>query len=62
MADPDYRAQKAEKFAILAGRAAKVRRLLAEPRFAEAWKLYPFNSGLLLHRASGTGWTPSSTG
>jgi aspartate/methionine/tyrosine aminotransferase len=45
MADADYRAQKAEKFAILAGRASKVRDILAEPRFAEAWKLYPFNSG-----------------
>jgi aspartate/methionine/tyrosine aminotransferase len=45
MADPEYRAQKAEKFAILAGRAAKVREVLAQPRFAEAWKLYPFNSG-----------------
>ena len=45
MSDPEYRAQKAEKFAILAGRAAKVREVLAQPRFAQAWKLYPFNSG-----------------
>ena len=45
MADPDYRAQKAEKFAILANRAAKVKEILSQPRFAEAWKLYPFNSG-----------------
>lgn len=45
MNDPAYRAEKAEKFAILAGRAAKARAILAEPRFAEAWKLYPFNSG-----------------
>jgi aspartate/methionine/tyrosine aminotransferase len=45
MSDPGYKAQKAEKFAILAGRAAKVRTLLADPKFAPAWKLYPFNSG-----------------
>jgi aspartate/methionine/tyrosine aminotransferase len=45
MSDPDYKAQKAEKFAILAARAAKVRGLLADPRFARVWKLYPFNSG-----------------
>ncbi len=45
MSDPGYKAQKAEKFAILAGRATKVRELLADPKFAPAWKLYPFNSG-----------------
>jgi aspartate/methionine/tyrosine aminotransferase len=45
MADPDYKAQKAEKFAILASRAATVRRLLSDSRFADVWKLYPFNSG-----------------
>lgn len=45
MSDPGYAAQKAEKLAVLARRAKKVRALLAEPRFAGAWKLYPFNSG-----------------
>ncbi len=45
MSDPGYKAQKAEKFAILAGRAAKLRTLLSDPKFAPAWKLYPFNSG-----------------
>jgi aspartate/methionine/tyrosine aminotransferase len=48
MSDPEYRAQKAEKFAVLARRAAKVREILAEPRFAPVWKLYPFNSGYFL--------------
>jgi len=48
MADPDYRAQKAEKFAVLQRRAAKVREVLAEPRFAAAWRLYPFNAGYFL--------------
>ena len=45
MADPDYRAQKEEKFLVLAKRAEKVRKLLSEPRFDEVWRLYPFNSG-----------------
>jgi aspartate/methionine/tyrosine aminotransferase len=45
MSDPEYKAQKAQKFAVLAGRADKVRKLLANPKFGAAWKLYPFNSG-----------------
>jgi aspartate/methionine/tyrosine aminotransferase len=45
MSDPDYKAQKAEKFAILAGRATKVRELLSDARYASVWRLYPFNSG-----------------
>jgi aspartate/methionine/tyrosine aminotransferase len=45
MSDPGYRAQKAEKFAVLARRAKKVREVLAETRFAGVWKLYAFNSG-----------------
>lgn len=45
MSDPGYREQKAAKFAVLARRAAKVRQLLSEPRFAAVWKLYSFNSG-----------------
>lgn len=48
MNDPAYRAEKAEKFAVLARRAAKVRAILAEPRFAQAWKPYPFNSGYFM--------------
>jgi aspartate/methionine/tyrosine aminotransferase len=48
MADPEYKAQKAEKYAILAERAAVARRVLAEPRFADVWTLYPFNSGYFL--------------
>lgn len=45
MSNPDYRAQKAEKFAVLASRAAKVKQILSEPRFAKAWTPYPFNAG-----------------
>ncbi len=48
MSDPDYRAQKAEKHAILSRRAAKVKEILAQPRFAEAWTMYPFNAGYFM--------------
>jgi aspartate/methionine/tyrosine aminotransferase len=48
MADPGYRAQKEEKFAVLQRRAAKLREVLAEPRFAAAWRAYPFNSGYFM--------------
>ncbi len=48
MSDPEYRRQKAEKYAILAKRASIARSVLAEPRFAEAWTMYPFNSGYFL--------------
>jgi aspartate/methionine/tyrosine aminotransferase len=48
MSDPDYWAQKDEKFAVLRRRALRVREVLAEPRFAEAWKPFPFNSGYFM--------------
>lgn len=48
MADPDYKAQKIERFGILERRAAKVKEILAHPKFAQAWKLYPFNGGYFL--------------
>jgi len=48
MDDPGYRAQKLEKFNVLAARAKKVREVLAEPRFAAVWKPYPFNSGYFM--------------
>jgi aspartate/methionine/tyrosine aminotransferase len=48
MADEDYRAQKVARFAILESRAAKVKQVLADPKFAEAWLLYPFTGGYFL--------------
>lgn len=52
--DPDYRAQREEKFAVLARRARRVREVLADPKFDRVWRPYPFNSGyfmcLRLHR------------
>jgi aspartate/methionine/tyrosine aminotransferase len=48
MNDPAYKAQKAEKFEVLKRRATAVRTILSDPRFAEAWTLYPFNSGYFM--------------
>ena len=48
MNDPDYNAQKAEKFAVLQRRAAIARTVLADPKFVEAWTPYPFNSGYFM--------------
>jgi aspartate/methionine/tyrosine aminotransferase len=48
MSDPEYDAQKAEKFAVLQRRAATVKRVLADPKFAEAWTPYPFNGGYFM--------------
>lgn len=48
MNDPAYRKEKADKYAILAGRAAKARAILAQPKFDEVWTRYPFNSGYFL--------------
>lgn len=48
MKDPDYKTQKAEKFAVLRRRAAKVKEVLADAKFAAAWQPYPFNSGYFM--------------
>jgi aspartate/methionine/tyrosine aminotransferase len=48
MGDETYRAEKEQKFEVLARRAAKVKEILAQDRFAAAWDLYPFNSGYFL--------------
>jgi aspartate/methionine/tyrosine aminotransferase len=48
MNDPDYQAQKAEKFEVLKRRAIIARTVLADPKFAEAWTPYPFNSGYFM--------------
>jgi aspartate/methionine/tyrosine aminotransferase len=48
MGDETYRAEKEQKFEVLARRAAKVKEILAQDRFAEVWDPYPFNSGYFL--------------
>ena len=45
---PDFRSQQAEKFALLEGRARKVMRVLENPKYAEAWTVYPFNAGYFM--------------
>ncbi|MCX8032979.1 MAG: aminotransferase class I/II-fold pyridoxal phosphate-dependent enzyme [Thermoleophilia bacterium] len=48
MQDPDYQAEREEKYRVLAQRAARALEVLADPKFAQAWTLYPFNSGYFL--------------
>lgn len=43
-----YRAEKEEKFRLMKDRAREVKRVLADPRYAEAWEAYPFNSGYFM--------------
>jgi aspartate/methionine/tyrosine aminotransferase len=43
-----YPAQKAEKFAVMKGRALKVKEVLKDAKYAEAWDYYPFNSGYFM--------------
>ena len=48
-ADPNYDAQKKEKFDILKARYVEIRRILAaHPEFAEAFEVMPFNSGYFM--------------
>ena len=45
---PDIDRERAEKHEILRKRAEEVYRVAAEPRFAETWNVYPFNSGYFM--------------
>ncbi len=40
--------QKQEKFAIMKGRALKVKEVLIDTKFADIWEYYPFNSGYFM--------------
>jgi hypothetical protein len=48
MSDGDYARQRQEKLAVLTSRAAKVKEVLADERFAAVWTPYPFNSGYFM--------------
>jgi aspartate/methionine/tyrosine aminotransferase len=48
MSDPAYAGEKQAKFEVLRARAARVKRTLADDRYASAWTLYPFNSGYFM--------------
>ncbi|MNO42075.1 Aspartate aminotransferase [compost metagenome] len=45
---PDFEAQKGEKFAIMKGRANKVKALLDSEKYGHVWEYYPFNSGYFM--------------
>ncbi|CAM4012993.1 aminotransferase class I/II-fold pyridoxal phosphate-dependent enzyme [Cohnella lubricantis] len=46
--NPLFEQQKAEKFAIMKGRANKVKQILDSGRFGDDWEYYPFNSGYFM--------------
>jgi len=48
MHDPNYRAEKAEKFDIMKKRADRVKSVLADPKYSEAFEAYPFNAGYFM--------------
>jgi aspartate/methionine/tyrosine aminotransferase len=48
MQSEDYRTEKNEKFLIMKERAQEVKRVLADSKYAEAWDVYPFNSGYFM--------------
>jgi aspartate/methionine/tyrosine aminotransferase len=48
MQSENFAAEKAEKFDILKRRALRVKAVLADPKFADAWDVYPFNSGYFM--------------
>lgn len=43
-----YLAEQQEKFGILKARALRVKAVLANPKYAAAWDVYPFNSGYFM--------------
>jgi aspartate/methionine/tyrosine aminotransferase len=48
MADPDYKAQKKEKFALLKQRARQIKKVLENLEYAQYFDVYPFNSGYFM--------------
>lgn len=48
MTNPAYKAEKEAKYKILEARAKKVKAVLADPKYADAWDVYPFNSGYFM--------------
>jgi aspartate/methionine/tyrosine aminotransferase len=48
MQSPANPAEKEVKFDILKQRALKVKQVLASPKYADAWQVYPFNSGYFM--------------
>ena len=43
-----YAAEKEEKFQIMKERAMEVKSVLSDPKYAQVWEAYPFNSGYFM--------------
>lgn len=48
MAEQDYTANKKEKFELLKRRALKMKEVLKDPKYADGFDVYPFNSGYFM--------------
>ena len=48
MQNDNFPAEKEEKFAVLKARAQKVKSVLTDPKYKDAWEVYPFNSGYFM--------------
>ncbi len=48
MKNEKFPLEKEEKFTILKARAQEVKRVLADPKYSDAWDVYPFNSGYFM--------------
>ena len=44
----DLNAERQEKYQIMKDRAQEVKRVLADPKYQQAWEAYPFNSGYFM--------------
>lgn len=43
-----FKAESIDKFKVLEERAARVKEVLADPKYEKAWDVYPFNSGYFM--------------
>ncbi len=48
MQDDRYAAEKNEKFELLQKRALRVKKVLADAKYQDAWEVYPFNAGYFM--------------
>jgi aspartate/methionine/tyrosine aminotransferase len=48
LASPDIARERADKRAVLEARAAEVHRVAQDPKYADSWEMYPFNSGYFM--------------
>jgi len=48
MKSESYVAEKEDKYKVLEVRAKKVKAVLSDPKYSDAWEVYPFNSGYFM--------------